>query len=405
MPIKGLTERPASFPQIGILRKGAKKTEANKPGADLKYFRFVCEDTEAQNAFQAAFGAQPEEVEILMPFAKCDENFEAWKEEWAASSLIHRCDGEICVLWLDRTTGTYRTDPKPCPGGCKQTGRVKVIVPSLQRLAYVTVLTTSIWDIINIHENLLAIELLRGDLRGIPLILRRKPREISTPEIKDGKRTGKRMRRAKSLITIEAKPSWVALQLAAQQQSALPSAAPLLLPEGMPEGSPDPEDDEPDMPNTVDTAELVKSIVPPDEPSEEEEHLDKLLKKHCMALKKTTALARQFWQENYEKRTIDQKRHLVKELKLEKPAEEVVHQGDVVQEETSESLIEQIEGEIFKDLGALGIEPKDIISKIASLADGEIGLEDLNTDQLKAVRNGLKLWRDQLRRELKKRAA
>lgn len=399
MPIKGLTERPASFPQIGILRKGAKKTQENKPGADLKYFRFVCEDTEAQDAFQASFGAQPEEIEILMPFAKTDENFEAWKEEWAASSLIHRCDGEICVLWLDRTTGTYSTEPKRCPGGCKQTGRIKVIVPSLQRLAYVTVLTTSIWDIINIHENLMALELLRGDLRGIPLILRRKPREISTPA-----GNGKRARRSKSLITIEAKPAWVALQLAAQQQAALPSAAPLLLPEGMPEGTPDPEDDEPDM---VDTAELVKSIVPPDEPSEEEERLNKLIKKHCMALKKTAPLARQYWQEKFEKLTIKQKREVVEKLQLDPPAEEVqddVHEGEVV-EETNEQLIEQIEGEIFKDLGALGIEPKDIISKIASIADGKISLEDLDTDQLRQVRNGLKLWRDGLRKDIKRRAA
>lgn len=399
MPIKGLTERPASFPQIGILRKGAKKTEANKPGADLKYFRFVCEDTEAVDAFQAAFGAQPEEIEILMPFAKCDENFEAWKEEWAASSLIHRCDGEICVLWLDRATGTYSTEPKRCPGGCKQTGRVKVIIPSLQRLAYVTVLTTSIWDIINIHENLLAIEMLRGDLRGIPLILRRKPREISTPA-----GNGKRARRSKSLITIEAKPAWVALQLAAQQQAALPSAAPLLLPEGMPEGTPDADDDEPDM---VDTAELVKSIIPPDEPDGEGEHLDKLLKKYCLAVKKTTPLARQFWQETYEKLTIEQKRQAVKKLKLgpAEEAEDEVHDGEVVQEETNEDLIEQIEGEIFRDLGALGVEPKDIISKIASIADGEISLEDLNADQLRAVRNGLKLWRDSLRKDIKRRAA
>jgi len=146
---------------------------------------------------------------------------------------------------------------------------------------------------------------------------------------------------------------------------------------------------------------------PPDEPSEEEERLNKLLKKYCVSLKKTTDLARKHWQENYEKLSIEEKRAAVKKLKLE-PAEEAedeVHDGEVVREETNEDLIEQIEGEIFKDLGALGVEPKDIISKIASIADGEIGLEDLNADQLRAVRNGLKLWRDSLRKDIKRRAA
>lgn len=140
---------------------------------------------------------------------------------------------------------------------------------------------------------------------------------------------------------------------------------------------------------------------------EEEDRLNKLLKKHCVSLKKTTDLARKHWQENYEKLSFEEKRQVVKKLKLDPPAEEApeeVHDGEVVQEETNEQLIEQIEGEIFKDLGALGIEPKDIISKIASIADGEIGLEDLTPETLKAVRDGLKLWRDQLRKDLKRKA-
>lgn len=404
MPILGLTDRPPSFPELGILRKGGKKTDPKKPGPDLKYFRFACDDTEAEAAFLAAFGSEPTKIEVVMPFAKAQDCYESWMEEWAASSLIHRCNGKTCVLWLDRTTGDYRNDPIDCPGGCKQVGRLKVVIPKLQRLAYVTVLTTSKYDVMNIDQNLKAIEDAgRGSLLGIPIIVQRKPREISTPEEVNGKRTGKKIRRKKSLITLEAAPSWVALQIAAQQQAALPSASPLMIPAGTPDDLPDNEDYEPDI---VDTTEPVKSIVPPDEPSLEEERLNKLLKKYCLAVKKTTPLARQFWQETYEKLTFEQKRQVVKKLKLEPPAEgapEEVHEGEVV-EETNEQLIEQIEGEIFKDLGALGIEPKDIISKIASIADGEIGLEDLTPETLKAVRDGLKLWRDQLRKDLKRKA-
>lgn len=137
------------------------------------------------------------------------------------------------------------------------------------------------------------------------------------------------------------------------------------------------------------------------EVGEEEERLDKALKQHCTAVKKTTPLARQLWQEKYEKLSIEEKRAAVENLG--KMAEDALD-AEVVEEESAESLIEQIEGEIFKDLGALGVEPKAIIEKIASIADGEIGLEDLNADQLRAVRNGLKLWRDSLRKDLKRKA-
>lgn len=239
MPIKGLTtNHEASFPEIGKIRKGDKKPNEKQPGKDLHYFRFVTEDRSAELAFNQFFGDEPDELTVFMPFSSVDENFIAWKEDWKASSLLHRCDGETCVIW-QTPNGKYSQDPKPCPGNCKQVGRLKVILPALQRMAYVTVLTTSIWDIINLHQNLSALQVLRGDLRGIPLILRRRFREISTPSGSNGQRA----RRKKSLLTIEADPSWVALQLEAQKQAALPSITPLQL-----EAAPfDPADDEDDM--------------------------------------------------------------------------------------------------------------------------------------------------------------
>lgn len=225
MPIQGLTTRAATFPEIGQIRKGAPKPEqGNKPGADLKHFRFDSDDQGAMELFQSVYGNEPRSIRIFVPFQSTDDNFEAWQEEWAASSLKHRCDGEKCVLWLT-PQGTYSKDAKACPGGCKASGRLKVIIPELKRLAYVTVLTTSKHDIMNIHANLLALESARGDLRGIPLLLKRVPREISTPA-----GDGKRARREKWLISIEAQPDWVALQLSAQQQAALPVANTLALP-------------------------------------------------------------------------------------------------------------------------------------------------------------------------------
>jgi hypothetical protein len=228
MPILGLTGQGASLPRIGILRKGAPKPERG-PGKDLKYFRFATDDAEAAAKFKEHYGAEPCSIRILLPYESTGQNFEAWREDWAASSLKHRCDGETCAMWLDKN-GEYSTEPKPCPGGCKQVGRLTVIIPELKRWASVTVLTTSEHDIRQIDANLLALEALQrsrgGTLRGVPLILKRSPQKISTP--KDG---GGRMRVEKWLISIEAQPQWVELQIAAQEQAALHQAEVLALPE------------------------------------------------------------------------------------------------------------------------------------------------------------------------------
>lgn len=235
MAIKGLTDRAASFPQIGILRKGAPSEERtnsagkkyNHYGKDLHYFRFDTDDADAAGRFRTVYGDEPSSVRVYLPFAGAAENFEAWQEHWTAGALQHRCDGETCVLWLQGQR--YSTQAAPCPhralgkderDRCKPTGRLKVVIPELRRLAYVTVLTGSIHDIIALTEQLTALEQLRGDLRGIPMILRRTPREISMPGS-----NGKRTRMEKWLISIEAAPSWVDLQLAAQERAALPDGA------------------------------------------------------------------------------------------------------------------------------------------------------------------------------------
>jgi hypothetical protein len=231
MAIKGLTDRGASFPQIGTLRKGAPKPEKG-PGRDLKHFRFDSDDADATERFRTVYGDEPTSVRVFLPFRTAIENFEAWQEHWTAGALQHRCDGETCVLWLTNRH-TYSQDAKPCPhlhiareerDRCKPTGRLKVIIPELRRLAYVTVLTSSIHDIMELSAQIEALEAFRGDLRGIPLILRRQPREISTPSGTDGKRR----RMEKWLLSIEAAPTWVDLQLQAQEQAALPAPMKLL---------------------------------------------------------------------------------------------------------------------------------------------------------------------------------
>jgi len=222
MAIKRLV-REGSFPKIGVLRKGGAKQTREKNGKkyevygeDLTYFRFDTDDERASKMFHAVYGDEPSEINVYLPHQSAEQNFTCWQEAYLAGGLQHRCDGETCVLWLSPDGKTYHTDPKPCPGGCKEVGRLMVIIPELQRFAYVTVETHSINDIMTLTENLQAVEFLRGDLRGIPFVLKRRPKEISTPTA-----DGKRARREKWLLSIEVDPAWAALQLDSMHRAAL----------------------------------------------------------------------------------------------------------------------------------------------------------------------------------------
>lgn len=241
MPIIGLTDRGASFPRIGTLRKGAPRPEPDptgktkpRPGKDLDYFRFDSSDQAAVAAFGAAYGKEPRAVHVFLPFATVADNFVTWQEEYASGGLVHRCDGQTMVLWRDEK-GKFRQEARPCPyasgqkvrtvkePGCRPVGTLKVVIPELKRLAYVAVATTSLHDIMELQANLEAMAAMRGDLRGIPFVLSRRARMISMPA-----EDGKRVRREKWLLSIEPSPDWVALQLQAMERLALPERGQML---------------------------------------------------------------------------------------------------------------------------------------------------------------------------------
>lgn len=227
MPIKSLqANRPAQFPCIGKLRKGGAKRKNNNGkeimGLDLNYFRFTTDDADAATTFKNYYGPEPKSIDVFMPYSTTNENFGAWLEEYTAGGMTRRCDGEVQHFHRD-ADGKGNTTPIKCERlcerkcGCKQVGRLAVIIPQLARLAYVSVETHSLYDIMQLTENLQAAEALRGDLRGIPFILSRREREISTPGD-----DGKRARRTKSLLFIEPNPEWVARQLESMRLAALP---------------------------------------------------------------------------------------------------------------------------------------------------------------------------------------
>lgn len=261
MPIKGLTDRGLSFPEIGQIRKGAKKT-GNRPGEDLQYFRVEFDEREqkAADEFRRIYGDKPVAIRVILPFNEIERMWDAWYEGYTAGRMVARADGEIFTYLLDSKTnrllvkngidietgmprpfiegnpvGYYTSNGKEQPIFAKPSGRLKVIIPELQRAVYLTVLTTSIHDIANISDQLRAFQTINGgQLAGIPLVLRRRPKSISTPNT-----DGTRARRVKWLLSIEADPEWVKARLTETKRLALPgNGLALPAPEGyLPDGT------------------------------------------------------------------------------------------------------------------------------------------------------------------------
>lgn len=219
MPIKGLSDRNARFPRLGIIAKGAAKGDGTI-GSDLDYFRLRGTqknpvDSEILKQFHAAYGSQPKQLNVFIPQETVETAFEAWMEEWGKSGLMRRCDRERQHIIYNKSASHYSADPIPCDSGkckCKQIGRLQIVIPEIQRFGYFEVQTHSKHDIMRITEQLLAIEQAIGTLRGIPFWLRRIPDEISCP-MGNG-----RSRQVKWLLQIEAQPAAKTLMIERQQQ-------------------------------------------------------------------------------------------------------------------------------------------------------------------------------------------
>ena len=252
MSIKGLTDRGQAFPQIGNIRKGDKAEKVNAEGKtvtyprDLQYFKveFDERETKAAEAFNAAYLPQPTEINIMLPFNEIERCWDAWCEAYTAGRMVARSDGEYFLYLVDLKTGAMivrdgvREDGQKEPHRellgkvgktdikCRPVGRLKVIIPELRRLAYMVVHTTSVIDIRNLSEQLEAIKQINGgQIVGIPLVLKRRPKEISVPNADGTKR-----RLTKWMLSIEADPSWVEKKIAQLDRLALPEGSRPALP-------------------------------------------------------------------------------------------------------------------------------------------------------------------------------
>ena len=249
MPIVGMTRRQditPKFPDLGKLRKGGPKTDAKRPGPDLDHWRFTSERRDVQMAFDAAYGSKPALIEAYLPFATLEQNWQTWFEEYDHGGMVHRCDGQTMYRWRT-ANGDYANGERPCPyyagnktrtkdnPGCKQVGRLSMIVPQLIRagfVGFVTMETHSINDLVSITACLLDAETKAGHLNGILFNVLRVKQSISTPAWKDeDKAAGKRNRTVKDLVKIVPAAEWVLarMQVEAEEQMALAAGQPLQL--------------------------------------------------------------------------------------------------------------------------------------------------------------------------------
>jgi hypothetical protein len=249
MPIKGLSDRGEEFPVIGQIRKGAKKRKIKKGdreieifGEELTYFRVEWGEgeTEAARIFESVYGKTPNAVRVLFPFDDISRIWDPWKVAFTAGTMLGRSDGEYVYYlqdnkgevlvrdWLDRD-GKKMPHPANNIAGFDYQGKpvkfinsgiLKVLILELPRAAYLEVITSSTHDILNISSQLKAFYRWTGErLAGIPFLLRRVPKMISTP----GDKGGPKVRRKKYLISIEADPDWVQRQFGKLRTLALPS--------------------------------------------------------------------------------------------------------------------------------------------------------------------------------------
>lgn len=267
MPINTLRESIA-FPEAGQIRKGEGKRKIQKNGYEVETvgrdlgckFRVIFfegeDNMKSKDRFfenhrdnitmdkDANFILSPARIVALFPFSDAFRCWDFWYEAYIASRMVARSDGERFVRLIDPQTGgikvsngetfipykhgqvvgTYtNTKGKVTEIKCKPVGRLKVVLPELIRMCFMTVFTTSIYDISRITSQLRGLDLIARNIpqsngvAGIPLAITRRMTEITWTQ-PDGS-----ARRVKSaLLNIEPDPDWVEKMLKRLAYMALP---------------------------------------------------------------------------------------------------------------------------------------------------------------------------------------
>jgi hypothetical protein len=263
-PIAGLTDRAPSFREIARLRKGSPKSQGLK---DLTYFRpdFRPDEKAAAATFKQYYGDQPTMINVRLAFPTVEQNWDASLEAYNTTGLLAKTDGVKFIYLRDNKTGrvivrdgepeidfdptmpiySYWSEKKKqdIPVFARPIGRLKVLIPELRVLNYVTLITHSWYDCGRISEQLHAIAMVAQNvgmpLTMVPLVLTRRPEQVPC-STGDGGRVMKTM----SLVNIDVRPDWAESQFklldSIMPGKALPAGQ--VFPE-LPTGVPD-EDEE-----------------------------------------------------------------------------------------------------------------------------------------------------------------
>ncbi|MEE9596427.1 MAG: hypothetical protein V3V96_06585 [Acidiferrobacterales bacterium] len=93
MPLKDRDrDRPRRLNRLGIIRLGFKKTNAKGVEFPVQAGHFVLTDAEE---IAAHYGDEPRELDVMLPFADIQRNFDAAYTVWAGGVLVCRGDGEF----------------------------------------------------------------------------------------------------------------------------------------------------------------------------------------------------------------------------------------------------------------------------------------------------------------------
>ncbi|PNW35306.1 UNVERIFIED_CONTAM: hypothetical protein BEN50_02310 [Euhalothece sp. KZN 001] len=205
MPIKTIEQNLSPrFPLLGKICKGAKKS-SNRPGKDLDYFRLDTKDPSVKSKFSELYGEAPKKIGIYSLGQTRNDTFSCYYEQWTKSKIHRRCDGEIQEKKLSDDGESYLTgvacESQQCQ--CKPIGRFKCIIAGIGRLGFFELVTTSIYDIKHLNDELYALEQWIGTLEGVPLILYRIPEEVS------GTINGQKRKVKVNLLHVELHPRFV----------------------------------------------------------------------------------------------------------------------------------------------------------------------------------------------------
>lgn len=242
MPIKSLMtpleHASAGLPRVGGIHKGGPKRKKKKGdreieifGEDLDHFRLTLEPGYENYAdvLQQIYGEKPDNLLVMVNGDKASDGWDAWHEDYGPSgtaqdkgaiTLLRRCDGDEMHLWYDTISGYHRDWRKGCENkicGCKPVGRLNVLLPEFSMhtgvLGYFTLQTHSQIDIRLIHARLVSAEVTFQGLRGVQFRLFRQLTDLNVPEVRDGKRTGKKMTTKKHMLEMLVQPSFVKANL------------------------------------------------------------------------------------------------------------------------------------------------------------------------------------------------